>query len=125
MLRIDTVISLFKLFSGQELESNEAFVISARDELKKIIKSNVSDIDERVNFLCAALANYRYQQAKAASDRTTYTYAGGMDKNAAADYKPLAFAESMLKDYFNMCSDIIKPQNFVFMGFSKEGVLDE
>lgn len=123
MFKIDTVMSLFKLFSGQEVEKNEAFIIIARDELTKIVIPEAMETDERVNFLCAAIANYRYQQAKSASDRTTYTYAGGMEKNT--DYSPLAFAENMLKDYFNMCSDIIKPKNFVFMGFSKESDLND
>ncbi|MDE6520554.1 MAG: hypothetical protein K2K91_08925 [Ruminococcus sp.] len=125
MFKVDTVISLFELFSGQEIAKNEGFVILAMDEVEKYVKPAAFNADERVNFLCAAIANYRYQQAKAASNRTTYTYAGGMEKNADSDYTPLAFAESMMRDYFNMCSDIMIPKNFVFRGFSKESDLND
>ncbi|MCM1132150.1 MAG: hypothetical protein NC340_01630 [Ruminococcus flavefaciens] len=118
MINVDTVQSLFVLFSGQDITENAPFLILARSETERILLPDVPDTDERVNFLCAAIANYRYQQAKASGDRSAYTYAGEMIK--ADKYTPLAFAESMLKDYYQMCRDIIKPQNFIFMGFSSE-----
>lgn len=114
MINIDIVQSIFSLFSGQENVKNSPFIILAIEETKRILLPDIYEEDERINFLCAAIANYRYQQAKASGDRSAYTYAGEMikaDKNT-----PLAFAESMLRDYYQMCHDIIKPQNFVFMG---------
>lgn len=118
MINADLVKNLFKLFSGQESENDNHFIIMARLELKEILLSDIDEADERINFLCAAIANYRYQQAKAAAYNSMYTYAGGMIK--ANKNTTLAFAESMLRDYYQLCRNIIKPQNFIFMGFSGE-----
>lgn len=122
-INFNLVKSLFNLFSGQESENDNDFIILARHEVREILVPNVSETDERISFLCAAIANYRYQQAKAAADNSMYTYAGEMIK--AKKNTPLAFAESMLRDYYQLCRNIIKPQNFIFMGFSKGDVSDD
>lgn len=118
MINVDLVKTLFKLFSGQESENDNHFIIMAMLETKEILLPDVNETDERINFLCAVIANYRYQQAKAAADNSMYTYAGGMIK--ANKNTTLAFAESMLRDYYQLCHNIIKPQNFIFMGFAGE-----
>lgn len=117
MVNVDIVKILFKLFSGQESETDNYFIIIARHETEEILLPDVDPQDERINFLCAVIANYRYQQAKSTSDSSVYTYAGEMIQ--AKKNTPLAFAESMMRDYYQLCRSIIKPQNFVFMGFSK------
>ncbi len=114
-INIDSICSLFRFFSGEDSEENKNFIILAKKETERMLLPDVQE-DERINFLCAAIANYRYQQAKAASDACEYTYTGKMNSNKKNNI--LVFAESMLRDYYQLCSDIIKPQNFVFMGFS-------
>ncbi len=117
-MNIDVVQNLFNLFSGQQSDSDNNFIIIARKETEEMLVSEANEDDVRISFLCAAIANYRYQQAKAAADSSMYTYAGEMIK--AEKNTPLAFAESMVRDYYQICRKLIKPQNFVFMGFSKE-----
>lgn len=114
-INIDSVYSLFRLFSGADAEENKNFILLAKKETEKILLPDI-DEDERINFLCAATANYRYQQARAASDISEYTYIGEMNSDKKNNI--LVFAENMLRDYYQLCSDIIKPKNFVFMGFS-------
>ncbi len=118
MINVDLVQTLFNLFSGQKSENDNDFIIIAKLETEEMLLPGTDGTDARVSFLCAAIANYRYQQAKAAADSSMYTYAGEMVQ--AKKNTPLAFAESMLRDYYQLCRKIIKPQNFVFMGFSKE-----
>ncbi len=114
-ININSICSLFRFFSGEDSEENKNFILLAKKETERMLLPDVQE-DERINFLCAAIANYRYQQAKAASDACEYTYTGKMNSNKKNNI--LVFAESMLRDYYQLCSDIIKPQNFVFMGFS-------
>lgn len=115
-MNIDIVQTLFNLFSGQKSDSDNHFIIMAKRETEEMLVSEADENDERISFLCAAIANYRYQQAKAAADNSMYTYAGKMIK--AEKNTPLAFAESMVRDYCQLCRKIIKPQNFIFMGVS-------
>lgn len=123
MLDTSLVLSLFELYSGQESHENSPFIMLAMEEMKRITDIYSTHTDQRINFLCAAIANYRYQQARAAADNSMYTYAGEMIQ--AKKGTPLAYAESMLRDYYQICRDIIKPSNFVFVGFSKESDLDD
>lgn len=118
MINVDLVKSIFNIFTRNECENAEDFIIIARDEITDILLPGANDADVRVSFLCAAMANYRYQQAKSASDDSVYTYAGGVVK--AKKNTTLGFAESMLRDYYQLCRKFIKPQNFIFMGISKE-----
>ncbi|MDE5854346.1 MAG: hypothetical protein K2O36_01645 [Ruminococcus sp.] len=118
---IDSVYSLFRLFSGEDSETNKYFILLAKKETEKILLPDIQE-DERINFLCAAIANYRYQQAKAASADSEYTYIGEMNSDKKNNI--LVFAENMLRDYYQLCSDIIKPQNFIFMGFSSAHELE-
>ena len=108
--------NLFTLFSGEEYTQEHSPVVQlAITETQKILR-DPGTLDGRVDFLCAAAGNYRWQQICSAHDRSEYTYAGEMSK--VSNYSVLTFAENLLRDYYNMCADIIKPQNFVFMGFA-------
>lgn len=121
-MNIDIVQTLFNLFSGQKSDSDNHFIIIAKRETEEMLVTGADENDERINFLCAAIANYRYQQAKAAADNSMYTYAGEMIKTEKNT--PLAFAENMVRDYYQLCRNIIKPQNFIFMGISgKEDII--
>lgn len=115
--------NLFTLFSGEEYTQKHSPIVQlAITETEKILR-DPETLDERVDFLCAAAANYRWQQICSAHDRSEYTYAG--KTSADSKYSVLTFAENLMRDYYNLCADIIKPQNFIFMGFSAGEALDD
>ena len=112
--------NLFLLFSGEDnCDTLMPFIDISIMEITKILRPDADDEDIRLDFLCAANANYRYQQAKSARDNSEYTYAGKMisaDKNNVVSY-----ALKLLKDYYELCSDLLTQQNFIFMSFSSKG----
>ncbi|MBP3761446.1 MAG: hypothetical protein J6I55_08260 [Ruminococcus sp.] len=114
-----TIRTLFMLFSGEDnCDELMPFIDISVMEISKIIKPDADIEDVRLNFLCAANANYRYQQARSARDNSEYTYAGKM---ISADNKTVvSYALKLLKDYYELCSDLIQPQNFIFMSFSSK-----
>ncbi len=119
-MNIESVRTLFSLFSGEnETEALMPFVTLAMAEMEKMLSENADITDVRLEFLCAAQANYRYCQANAARDDSVNTYGGKLakysDKSSA-----LRYAELLLADYMNMCGDLIKPKTFMFMSFGGE-----
>ena len=57
--------NLFLLFSGEDnCDTLMPFIDISIMEITKILKPDADDEDIRLDFLCAANANYRYQQAK-------------------------------------------------------------
>jgi len=120
-LNTENVKSIFQLFSGEEYDEKYDPIISlAYAETSKMIAENADSMDVRLDFLCAAVANYRLQQANAAHDRSESVYAGRMLKSPE-NSGTLGYAEKLLNDYINLCSDIIKPRTFIFMSFGSEG----
>lgn len=119
-LNIESVKSLFTLFSGEcHLEPYMPLISLAAAETEKMLAEGADVTDIRLDFLCAAIANYRLQQINAAHDRTESTYAGGFavsPENSGS----LRYAEKLLGDYMNLCQDLIKPRTFMFMSFSTE-----
>lgn len=115
-MNIESVKSVFTLFSGEtDFEKYSPIIDLAVSEVENMISSEGCS-DVRLDFLCAALANYRLQQINAAHDRYEDTYAGKM-LNSPADSGTLGYAERLLADYMDLCRDIIKPQTFTFMSF--------
>ncbi len=119
-MNTEAVKTLFLLFSGQS-DSDELmpFVTLAIAETEGMLADNADSSDIRLDFLCAAQANYRYCQAAASRDGSVNTVGGSLikysDKGGA-----LRYAELLLSDYMNMCSDLIKPKTFMFMSFGNE-----
>lgn len=112
---ITKIKQLFTLFSGESCtEEQEPLIQLALTEVEAMLTENADKSDERLNFLCAALANFRYCQALSAQDRSEYTYGGKFINDS--DRKSLSLAEGLLKGYFQLCSDIIKGSDFIFMG---------
>lgn len=115
-MNIESVKTLFSLFSGEEAaESNDPLIELALAEVEKMLLPDADCTDIRLDFLTAALANYRLCQVKSVRDRTKVTYAGkmldgGIDK--------CAYAEKLLRDYLQLCEGLIAPRIFVFSGFS-------
>ncbi len=107
--------SLFKLFSGDTCsEEHESIIEAAVIEIEGMLLETADKDDPRLDFLCAAIANFRYYQALSAQERSEFTYGGKVLNDS--DGKILSFAEGLLKGYFRLCGDIIKGSDFVFIG---------
>lgn len=117
-MNIESVKNIFSLFSGEtDLEKYSPLIALAVRETDKMLVSENIEGDIRLDFLCAALANYRLQQINAAHDRSESTYTGKMI-TSPQNSGTLKYAEKLLQDYINLCSDIIKPRTFMFASFS-------
>ena len=111
----DNVERLFTLFSGETYSQTLAPYLDIADtEVKRMLLPNADIDDTRLDFLCAAIGNYRYRQANAAQDRSEYTCAGKM--LSSEDGRTLSFSENLLRDYLSLCRDLISGTDFVFMG---------
>ena len=74
--------SLFKLFSGDTCTAeHEPLIDLAVFEVERMISETADREDPRLDFLCAAIANYRYYQALSAQDRSEFTYGGKVIKD--------------------------------------------
>lgn len=114
-MNIESVKTLFCLFSGEDHTEQYTPVIRlAMTETEKILRPDADMSDIRLDFLAAAMAHYRVRQLHASQDRSRYTYAGKMAASVQAH--DLVCAEKLLRDYYSMCSDLIVPQTFFFMG---------
>ncbi len=115
-MNIESVKTLFSLFSGEEAtEIHMPLIELACAEVKKTLLPDADRNDIRLDFLTAALANYRLRQVKSSRDRTKVTYAG---KFLADSDNECAYAEKLLRDYLQICEELIAPRIFVFCGFS-------
>lgn len=114
---IDKIKAVFSLFTGEEYDEKfDPLIELSVMETGKLLIDEESASDPRVPFLCAAMANYRYQLTRCSAERSDYTYAG---KVSTADQKrTLEFAERMLRDYHTLSRDILKTNELVFMSFS-------
>lgn len=119
----EKIKKLFTLFSGEEYEEKHQPVLELGiAEVTKMLREDADTEDTRLDFLAAAAANYRYCQAMLSADGKLYTYGGSMpDNSSGRKWGILDFAENLLKDYFQMCRDLITADTFVFFGFSKGG----
>ncbi|HRR76596.1 MAG TPA: hypothetical protein P5191_07255 [Ruminococcus sp.] len=116
-MNIESVKSLFMLFSGEEDAERYAPLIRlAVKETGDMLLPDADSEDIRLDFLSAAIAFYRMRRILAARDREKYTYAGKMP--AVGQDSSAAYAERLLRDYLDLCSDLIRSDTFVFMSFS-------
>ncbi len=116
---IETICGLFTLFSGEDSDDYLAIITMSMTEAGHLVKSDTSIADERLNYLCAALANYHYHQAMCSRQNAAVTYAGKMNRSQT-DIS-LAYAEKLLRSYMALCHDIMKATDFIFIGFSGGG----
>ncbi|MCR5601317.1 MAG: hypothetical protein K6G33_11335 [Ruminococcus sp.] len=116
---VQEINDLFELLTGeQNSQTYYNFINLSMYEVSVMLRSQECSTDYRLNFLCAAIAFYRVQQMLAARERAAVTYAGKMLKesqNTAYEYSKL-----LLRDYLQICNDLLKCQNFVFSSFSGE-----
>ncbi|MDE6092095.1 MAG: hypothetical protein K2G14_03270, partial [Ruminococcus sp.] len=116
-MNIESIKTLFTLFSGEDVsETYTQLITLAISEVEKMLLPESDPTDIRLDFLCAAIANNRLQQINSARERAEFTVAGKMltvSQNTA-----LSYSEKLLRDYMNLCEDLIKPKTFMFMSFS-------
>lgn len=123
-MNIASVKTLFALFSDEEDTERYAPVIElALKETELMLLMDTDRSDVRLDFLCAALANYRLQQIKSGQDRRKYTYAGKVIDSGAGS--SLDCAERLLRDYIQLCEGLIRPAGFVFFSFRGEGDISD
>ncbi len=114
-MNIESVKSLFRLFSGEdEIEKYAPFIGLALTETEKMLLPDADKTDVRLSFLCAAIANHRFRQFESARDRTQITYGGKMLTDSSGSV--LVNSEKLLRDYLEICSDLISPRIFTFTG---------
>ena len=114
---IQKVTEIFEIMTGERnsAEYIKLIYLSMR-EIDTLLRPNADISDLRLCFLCAALAFYRLQQILAARERAEVTYAGKVLKesqNTAYEY-----AKQLLRDYMQICKDLITSETFVFSSFS-------
>jgi predicted RNase H-like nuclease len=114
---IQKITEIFELMTGESnsTEYMKLIYLSMR-EIDALLRPNADISDLRLCFLCAALAFYRLQQILAARERAAVTYAGKVLKesqNTAYEY-----AKQLLRDYIQVCRELITAETFVFGSFS-------
>lgn len=119
-MNIESIKPLFQLFSGEDdIGRFMPLITLAAAETERMLTDGADRSDIRLDFLGAAIANYRLQQINAAHDRTESTYAGRLAADCG-NSGSLRYAEKLLSDYINLCGDLIKPRTFMFMSFGTE-----
>ncbi len=120
-MNIESVKSLFELFSTEQAEDYAPLISLSVAEVEKMLLPDADSCDVRLDFLAAAIANYRLCRIRASRDRTQVTYAGKMLTDGKDS--PCSSAAALLRDYMQLCSGLIRPETFIFAGFSgKEGI---
>lgn len=116
-MNLESVKTLFTLFSGEDVsEVYTPVILLAVSEVEKMLLPEADRSDIRLEFLCASVANHRLQQIKSARERYEFTVAGKMLSSSQGGMT--AESEKLLRDYMQLCDDLIKPKTFIFMGFS-------
>lgn len=114
---IHQISIIFELMTGEEnSEEYYKFINLAVYEVGILLRPDADKTDIRLTFLCAAMAFYRLQQILAARERAEVTFAGKVLKESqdtAYEYSKL-----MLRDYMNICRDLLTAESFVFSSFS-------
>lgn len=109
-----TIDALFKLFSGVgDTSDYSTLVSSAVDDVTQMLSDPSYSTDGRLNYVCAALANLKYQRFMASRDRLNYTYAGTVaQKHDGRDQ--LYDAYEMFYSYLATVKDLVKDGGFYF-----------
>ena len=117
-MNISSVKSLLMLFSGEtSVDIYDPVTELSIAQVEDMLKEDADPTDVRLEFLAAAVAYHRIQLISYSRDRGKYTYAGKMLSEAEST---LQYSEKLLRDYFCLCSPLIKPQDFAFIGFAGE-----
>ncbi|GHU52544.1 hypothetical protein FACS1894132_02450 [Clostridia bacterium] len=117
-MTVSQVEPLFILFSG----TNDAIVYTpiignAIRELSEMLKEDADLEDERLPFVIAAIANFRYTQIVAAKDKIAFTPAGKINETHNGGQQ-FHFAKSLLDEYMKSIRSLLKDDLFSFVGIS-------
>lgn len=116
-MNLESVKTLFQLFSGEEPNEKYAPVITlAMTEVTRLLRPDADASDVRLDFLAAAFANYRVRTILCSAQSDKVTYAGKLV--TPENDSSLAYAEKLLRDHCELCSDLIYPYSFIFIGVS-------
>lgn len=113
-MNMTQIKSLFILFSATGVTNQyQPLIDSAVLQVKNQLKEGADEDDERLDYLCAAIANYRYSQITCVRDKVTVTYAGSADYkgNSQLEYD---FARELMIEYYKAAADLIRDDGFVF-----------
>lgn len=113
-MNIAQITSLFTLFSGEiDTEKYQPLIDSAIEQVNRRLKDIDCANDTRLDYLCAAIANYRYSQITCIKNKVAYTYAGTGDSkgNSQLEYD---FAKELMCEYYKSVTDLIYDEDFVF-----------
>lgn len=114
---IYNVSAIFEFISGESVNKGWTPVVElAVGEVTKMLLPDADPNDERLEYFAASIANLRAQQILAASAKSENTFIGKM--KSERETPSVKYARSLMRDYCQMCSDLIKPQTFVFAAFS-------
>lgn len=114
---IDEAKKVFELFTGEENGEEYFMILSlAVYETETMLRPEADPTDVRLNYLAAAIAYYRVQQILAARERAAVTYAGKVLKES--QNTAYGYAKELLRDYLQICSDLLKSKNFTFSSFA-------
>lgn len=113
-MNISQITSLFTLFSGEaNINKYMPLIDSAVKQVSRKLKDEETAGDIRLDYLCAAIANYRYSQITCVKDRIAYTYGGTADckGNAQMEYD---LAKALMDEYYKAASDLLYDDEFIF-----------
>lgn len=112
---IEKINGLFTLFSGEtDVKKYISVINSAVCDVLPKLKKNADLSDERIAFLCAAVANLRYLQIKSFRDTLTFTRSGTAVTEDNSGYKS-ELARNLVRDYWISISDLVEDSDFVFI----------
>lgn len=106
--------SLFTLFSGEtDLNKYHPLIDSAVAQVTAQLREGADASDTRLDYLCAAIANYRYSQIVCVKNKIAFTYAGSADSkgNSQLEYD---LAKGLMVEFYKAASDLLEDRDFVF-----------
>lgn len=120
-MNLETVHSLFTLFSGEEDSHAFTSIITASvKEVQGLLREDADETDIRLCYFAASIAHLRYTQIYGARNYPLATFAGNITRLSDGSQK-LSFAERLVKAYQHLCGDLLKNQDFVFVSVGGGG----
>lgn len=106
--------SLFTLFSGEtDVNKYCPLIDSAIAQVTTQLKECADIKDTRLDYLCAAIANYRYSQIVCVKNKIAFTYAGTADSkgNSQMEYD---LAKGLMVEFYKAAADLLADNEFIF-----------
>lgn len=115
-MNLQMIGSLFTLFSGEEdLKKHLPLLMTAVHEVTAQLRTEADGAEVRLCYLAAAIANLRYTQMYGAREKALATYAGTIARQSDGEQQ-MRFALHLVKSYRSLCSDLLRDEEFVFVG---------